>query len=189
MFRDLFSGQAGRYDRRPMIHSAETFAAREPRLDLRLSESLVRLAATARAHDLGDDWIVFGGAAMVVSGLTDWDVPDIDVLASPAAARTLIEALGGEVIEPKTAERFRSRTLARIDGTPVAVEIMVGLEVHAGEAWEPVIFHTRDLVAVAGERIPVPHIAEQAAMARRFGRAKDLVRAEALEQLIAGPVG
>ena len=45
-----------------------------------LVQSLEMLAATAEALELRNDWLVFGGAAMALSGLPDWPVPDIDVL-------------------------------------------------------------------------------------------------------------
>jgi len=148
-----------------------------------LIQSLEMLAATAEALELRNDWIVFGGAAMALSGVPDWPVPDIDVLASAETANDLIEAFGGQVITPETRDRFRSRLLARIDTTPVPIEIMVGLEVKTDDGWSPVAFRTRVDRPVQDRHIPTARIAEQAAMARRFGRPKDLQRAEALEKL------
>jgi hypothetical protein len=148
-----------------------------------LVQSLEMLAATAEALELGDDWIVFGGAAMALSGLPDWPVPDIDVLASEATADELIEAFGGQIITPPAPDRFRSARLARIDSTPVPIEIMVGLEVRSDDGWEPVAFRTRTQRPVQDRTIPTAATAEQARMARRFGRPKDLQRAEALEKL------
>lgn len=148
-----------------------------------LIQSLEMLAATAEALELRDDWIVFGGAAMALSGLTDQPVPDIDILASEQTADDLIEAFGGRIITPTTQDRFRSRLLARIDSTPVPIEIMVGLEVKTGDGWTPVAFRTRVDRPVQDRHIPTPRTPEQAAMARRFGRPKDLQRAEALDKL------
>lgn len=149
-----------------------------------LIQSFEMLAATAEALDLRNDWIVFGGAAMALSGLPDWPVPDIDVLvSSEETANDLIEAFGGQIITPKTQDRFRSRLLARIDTTPVPIEIMVGLEVKTDDSWAPVNFRTRVERPVQDRHIPTARTAEQAAMARRFGRPKDLQRAEALDKL------
>lgn len=149
-----------------------------------LIQSFEMLAATAEALDLRNDWIVFGGAAMALSGLPDWPVPDIDVLvSSEETANDLIDAFGGRIVTPPAAERFRSRLLARIDGTPVPIEIMVGLEVKTDDGWAPVNFRTRVERPVQDRHIPTARTAEQAAMARRFGRPKDLQRAEALDKL------
>jgi hypothetical protein len=152
-------------------------------LPRRLIQSLEMLAATAEALELRNDWIVFGGAAMALSGLPDWPVPDIDVLASEETANELIDAFGGHIITPKTQDRFRSRLLARIDTTPVPIEIMVRLEVKTEGGWAPVAFRTRVDRPVQDRHIPTARTAEQAAMARRFGRPKDLQRAEALDKL------
>ncbi|HEY0925866.1 hypothetical protein [Brevundimonas sp.] len=148
-----------------------------------LIQSLEMLAATAEALELRNDWIVFGGAAMALSGVADQPVPDIDVLTSQETADELIEAFGGRIVIPKTQDRFRSRLLARIDTTPVPIEIMVGLEVKTDDGWAPVAFRTRVDRPVQDRHIPTPRTAEQAAMARRFGRPKDLQRAEALDKL------
>lgn len=148
-----------------------------------LIQSLEMLAATAEALDLRNDWIVFGGAAMALSGMTDQPVPDIDILTSQETAEELIDAFGGQIITPPAADRFRSRLLARIDGTPIPIEIMVGLEVKTDDGWAPVNFRTCVDRPVQDRHIPTPRTAEQAAMARRFGRPKDLQRAEALDKL------
>ncbi|MFC7380169.1 hypothetical protein [Brevundimonas sp. GCM10030266] len=149
-----------------------------------LIQSLEMLAATAEALELRNGWLIFGGAAMALSGLPDWPVPDIDVLvSSEETANDLIEAFGGQIITPKTQDRFRSRLLARIDTTPVPIEIMVGLEVKTDDGWAPVAFRTRVDRPVQDRHIPTARTAEQAAMARRFGRPKDLQRAEALDKL------
>ena len=148
-----------------------------------LIQSLEMLAATAEALELGNDWIVFGGAAMALSGVTDQPVPDIDILTSEATANELIDAFGGRIIAPADQKHFRSRLLARIDSTPVPIEIMVGLEVKTETGWTPVAFRTRVDRPVQDRHIPTARTAEQARMARRFGRPKDLQRAEALEKL------
>ena len=150
-----------------------------------LIQSLEMLAATAEALELGQDWIVFGGAAMAVSGLSDWPVPDIDVLASRDVAEDLIEAFGGRIVAPKDQAQFRSALLARIDTTPVPIEIMVDLEVMTDDGWRPVRFRTRQDRAVGERFVPTAQVSEQAQMARRFGRPKDILRADALEKLSA----
>src|SRR5690606_34193674 len=58
-----------------------------------LAGALDELARAAAEAELRDPWWVFGGAAMALVGLSDWRVPDIDVLASPGDVRRLAEAL------------------------------------------------------------------------------------------------
>lgn len=147
------------------------------------------LAATfdivaSAARDLQDPWWVFGGAAMVLAGLEDWHVPDVDVLASPRDARRLIEALYGEIVADPGEGMFRSQVFGRILTTPVPVEVMANMDVRGGGEWTPVNFHTRQAVVLDDHTIFTPTIVEQIETCRLFGRPKDLQRAERLETLI-----
>jgi hypothetical protein len=151
-----------------------------------LADALDALARAAEGAGLVDPWWVFGGAAMALLGLTDWRVPDIDVLASPGDARRLAAALDAGVVTDPGEGQFRSRVYARTEGRAVPIEIMAGLEVRTGPDWRPVRFDTRLPVAVPGGLLHIPALAEQVATARLFGRPKDLARADALEGL--GPV-
>ena len=148
-----------------------------------LGTTLETLAEKAAEADLRDPWWVFGGAAMALVGLTDWRVPDIDVLTSPDDARRLAVALGASVVDDPGEGQFRSRVYARASGLPVPIEIMAELEVRTGAEWRPVRFGTRLPVAAGRHLVHIPARHEQIVMARQFGRPKDLVRAEALERL------
>ena len=148
-----------------------------------LATALADLAEAAAAADLRDPWWVFGGAAMALLGLTDWRVPDIDVLASPSDARRLAAALDARIVMDPGEGQFRSRVYARTDGRSVPIEVMADLEVRTGADWRPVQFETRLPVATNGGRLYIPALAEQIATARLFGRPKDLARADALERL------
>ena len=151
-----------------------------------LPESLtatLELVADA-ATELQDPWWVFGGAAMALAGLEDHHVPDVDVMASPRDARRLIAALDG-VVSPDPGEGlFRSRVFGQILTTPVPIDIMAEMDVRSGGDWSPVRFDTRMPVAVGDWAVFTPSVAEQIAVARLFGRPKDLQRAELLEKLI-----
>jgi hypothetical protein len=153
-----------------------------------LPESLtatLELVADA-ATELQDPWWVFGGAAMALAGLEDHHVPDVDVMASPRDARRLIAALDGVVTPDPGEGLFRSRVFGQILTTPVPIDIMAEMDVRSGGDWSPVRFETRMPVAVGdGDgAVFIPSIAEQIAVARQFGRPKDLQRAEMLEKLI-----
>ena len=150
-----------------------------------LAVALDVLAGAVVEADLRDPWWVFGGAAMALLGLTDWRVPDIDVLSSPGDARRLAAALDARIVTDPGEGQFRSRVYARTEGRAVAIEIMAGLEVRTGPDWRPVRFETRIPVATGGRPLYIPVLAEQIAMARLFGRPKDLARADALQRLNA----
>ena len=148
-----------------------------------LAAALDALAGAAADADLRDPWWVFGGAAMALLGLTDWRVPDIDVLTSPGDARRLAAALDARVVTDPGEGQFRSRVYARAEGRSVPIEIMAELEVRTGADWRPVRFDTRLPMTVPGGLLHIPALAEQIATARLFGRPKDLARADALERL------
>ena len=135
------------------------------------------------ARELQDPWWVFGGAAMMLSGLRDWRAPDIDIMCSPRDARRLIEGLHGQVVEDPGEGLFRSQVFGQILTTPVPLDVMAAMDVRAGGEWTPVCFSTRVPVAVDDFTVFMPSIAEQIETCRLFGRPKDLQRAEMLERL------
>lgn len=147
-----------------------------------LTATLERVAEAAA--DLQDPWWVFGGAAMALAGLEDHHVPDVDVMASPRDARRLIAALDGVVTPDPGEGLFRSRVFGQILTTPVPIDIMAEMDVRSGGDWSPVRFETRMPVTVGDGLVFTPSITEQIAVARLFGRPKDLQRAELLEKLI-----
>lgn len=147
-----------------------------------LSAALDILASASSV--MQDPWWVFGGAAMVLAGLTDWRVPDVDVLCSVRDAKALIDALHGEVTPDPGEGMFRSRVFGQILTTPVPVEVMADFEARNGGEWTPVTFNSRIPVAVDGGRIYIPSVAEQIETCKLFGRPKDLQRAEQLQRLL-----
>ena len=68
--------------------------------------------------------------------------------------------------------------------TPVPIDVMAEMDVRSGADWYPVLFETRQPVDVDGFVLHMPTVREQIAVARLFGRSKDLQRAERLETLI-----
>ena len=100
-------------------------------------------------------------------------------------ARRLAAALDARIVTDPGEGQFRSRVYARTEGRAVPIEIMAGLEVRTGPDWRPVRVETRIPVATGGRPLYIPVLAEQIAMARLFGRPKDLARADALQRLNA----
>jgi len=147
-----------------------------------LASALDILASAAT--ELEDPWWVFGGAAMALSGLTEWRVPDVDVICSQRDAKKLIRGLYGEVSPDPGEGLFRSRVYGQIMTTPVPIEVMAEMEVRTGGDWHMVTFESRIPVAVDGGRLYIPSIAEQIETCKLFGRPKDLQRAEQLQRLL-----
>ena len=148
-----------------------------------LQDGLIAVGEAAR--DLREPWWIFGGAAMALYGLTDLHVPDIDVLCAPRDARTLLAALGGEVIADPGEGLFRSSVFGRAPDQPTLVEVMADLETRDGGDWVEVVFASRRRVFVEDTPLFVPDIRDHIALYRLFGRPKDLARVEQLERLIA----
>ena len=134
------------------------------------------------AAELADPWWILGGTAAALLGVRGGAPADVDVLASPADGRRLLDRMGG-VVEARAHPRFRSELFGRIERTPLGVDVMSGFEVKTGEGWSPVLPQTRRLISWARYTLAVPCPAEQAAIFRLIGRAKDLRRAALLEAL------
>jgi hypothetical protein len=80
-------------------------------------------------------------------------------------------------------DRIRSEIWARWTAPPIAVDLMAGLQVRAGERWTRVAPGTRQAITVDGRTLYVPARPELIDILRLFGRPKDLERAEGLARL------
>ena len=132
---------------------------------------------------LGEPWVVFGSAALMIRGLEAAAIPDLDILTTEAGAAKLeMFWIGWRMAgyTPNPADPFRSR-FSRYCAPEGMVEVMGGLKHRAGDDWTPVTVAATDLVAFAGGTWPVAMAAEQVRILRLFGRPKDLVRAQRLE--------
>ena len=126
-----------------------------------------------------DPWWIIGSAAVVLLGGAT-SVADIDLLTSECDAEALVRRLRLQVAAPDRHPRFRSRLFARWPRPDRAVEIMGGMMVAAGPAWEPLLPRTRQACVVAGSTLYVPERGEMVAILTRFGRDKDMARAHVL---------
>ena len=148
-----------------------------------LQDGLIAVGEAARA--LKAPWWVFGGAAMALYGLEEIHVPDIDVMCSPRDARTLLNALGGEVVVDPGEGLFRSAVFGRAPDQLIMIEVMADLVVRDGAEWRPAGFTSRRQVFIDDTPLFIPDVRDHIALYRLFGRPKDLVRVEQLERLIA----
>ena len=146
-----------------------------------LAETLECIAADLQA--LTEPWWLIGSAAMVLMGLDLAAIDDVDILTTPAGARTLAARWGIAASTPGSSERFDSELFFQRSDTPLAVEVMAGFRVKALGAWVPVAPKTR--VALPGPGGPwfAPSRGELLHILALFGRAQDLERAALLSAL------
>jgi hypothetical protein len=149
-------------------------------LDPDLSEAFVALAAQMR-HAAAPWWIV-GSAAVVLHG-AQTAVADIDLLLDATDACAVLGAAGIAGRRGSGSRQFRSAVFGTVHAATFPVDVMGGLTIRASKGWRPVRLRTREPVMVAGATIWVPARIELIALLHRFGREKDLARADLLEAL------
>lgn len=137
-------------------------------------EQAASLLATAR-----DPWWVIGSAAVALHGADPGRVADVDILTSADDAERLLRTAGATRDRSAPRTHFRS-VYGRLASSGLAIEIMGGLEVLAGDAWVAVRPRTRVAVAVGSSVVFIPDRQELVAILQRFGRPKDLARAALL---------
>ncbi len=131
-----------------------------------------------------EPWCVIGSAGARLLG-AEVDVADVDVLVSRADAAALMARWADrrdDTHVPADGGRFRSH-FARFRFPGLPVEVMGGLQLDAGEGWQPVSPDKLVLVGLQGLAVPVPSLDEQIRIFESFGRDKDRVRAAALRKL------
>lgn len=132
---------------------------------------------------LGEPWVVFGSAALMIRGLDEAAIPDLDILTTEGGAAKLERSWIGWRLagySPNPDDPFLSR-FSRYCAPEGVVEVMGSLRHRTGEAWTPVTVAATDQVAFAGRTWPVATATEQVRILRLFGRPKDLTRAARLE--------
>jgi hypothetical protein len=145
--------------------------------DPRLARTLDIVAEAAALLQQG--WWIIGSAAAFLAGLEE-PVADVDLLTSEADARRLLAAWGAEPQPPSPSPLFASTVFARVALAPLPIEVMAGTRVRG----EPLVPRTAAEVPWGDRRLYIPEIGEQIAILRRFGRDKDIRRAERLEALL-----
>jgi hypothetical protein len=146
-----------------------------------LAAALVQVAEAAAVAR--DRWWIIGSAAVALHGADVGEIGDIDLLMSRRDSARLLGSLGLAPAPGVPSARFRSAAFGRFEARGVEVEVMGGLHLADGSGWRPVRLRGRESVMVAGRLVYRPPRRELAALLRRFGRPKDLVRAAALEAL------
>lgn len=143
-----------------------------------LAESLRQLGP--RLEATGCRWTVIASAAVALHTGDAAGIGDLDVLVDADGAAAAFAALGLPLLSGKPSDRFRSRWFGRWQAPPLAVELFAGFELFAEGGWQPVRVASRQALSFAGVPAYAPAVLELADMLRRFGRPKDLARAERL---------
>ena len=145
--------------------------------DRKLSRTL---DAVAEGTDvLHEPWWIIGSTAAFLIGL-DEQPADVDLLTSAADAHRLLRHWGLEPAPPNPSPLFHSAVFAAVTIAPLPIEVMGDLRVRG----EPLVSRTRLAVPWQDRLLHVPAIGEQIAILERFGREKDLRRAERLRALL-----
>ena len=125
-------------------------------------------------------WTVISSAAVAVYTGDATGVGDVDVLVDEADAAAAFGALGLPMAPGHGTDRFRSRLFGQWQEAPLTVELFAGFELFSQGEWHEVRIETRLQALFQGVQTYVPTADELAAMLRRFGREKDLMRAALL---------
>jgi hypothetical protein len=137
---------------------------------------LVAAAMVPARHD----WWIIASAACRLHGIDPGPVRDVDVLFDVRDLKAVLGPLGLVPTEGQSDGRFRSRYFVSWERPPLVVELFADFELCEGGAWNPIRLATREWRTVGGAQLPIPSRAELAGLLRRFGRPKDLARAELL---------
>lgn len=133
------------------------------------------------------DWWIIASAACQLHGIEPGPVRDVDVLFDVRDVSAVLEPLGLVPTEGQSDGRFRSRYFVSWDQAPLTVELFADFELGEGGAWNAIRPATREWRTLGSARLPVPSRAELAGLLRRFGRPKDLARAELLSPSAQSP--
>lgn len=142
------------------------------------TDTLERMAACL--HQLDEEWMVFGGAALALHGIATHPLKDIDVVLTDAADLALNRIFSWENHADANSDRFRSVFLFRPDFGAVPVELLGGLRVKKDEEWIPIECSDMVSVVVGAQSVFIPIRDRLAKIFQLCGREKDLQRATLL---------
>lgn len=146
-----------------------------------MTDQEIFLDVVARcASELGsisDDWMLFGGAAMVLHGLSGPIVSDIDIVTSTDTAAQLAEKYALPDQSNSASKLFRSDVFVRPDFGPIPVEVMGGFEIYRDGLWVPVTAAQFQKVSISGQTVNLASRHRLKEIFELCGREKDLTRA------------
>ena len=111
---------------------------------------------------------------------------DVDLMMSVEDARQLLRDRGLADDSRDQHENFRSEVFGRLTDKALPIDVMGGFHFRRGDAWVGLCPESREAIALPFGAIFTPSFAELIEITRRFGRPKDLVRVQIMEDLRAG---
>ncbi len=138
---------------------------------------------------LNGDFYIYGGAALVLSGIDIGETGDIDILTTSAHSDLLKTVWADKLIAvagKKESELFRS-AFAQYRFLDMMVEVSGDLEICKDNVWQPVLIHQYDTIQIGDLPVKVPTVEEQIRLLRLFGRTKDLQRLTLIENFRIPP--
>ena len=127
-------------------------------------------------------WMVVGGAAMVLHGLEQGPVADIDIILPAVDAGELADRYCWQNHADTRSARFRSELRLQPELGPVPVDLLGGFRIRGGDGWVSVQPGETRRVRVGAQPVFLPTLPRLAHLFWLCGREKDLRRAA----LIAG---
>ena len=162
----------------------EMHPARPPSLSPALAETLeVVVTATGAARD---PWWIIGSAAMALHGAERVDPADVDLMMSPEDARRLLRDRGMADDSRDKHESFRSHVFGRLTDEALPIDVMGGFHFRRGGEWVGLCPESREAIALPFGAIFAPSLTELIEITRGFGRPKDLLRVQIMEDLRGG---
>lgn len=154
-----------------------------PSSPLSLTLQMVAEAMSPARHD----WWIIAGAACALHGADPRQVGDVDVLIDERDVEAVLARLGLVPARGSSDGQFRSRCFVSWQGAPLNVEFFAGFELCERGEWSAVRLKTRELLPCGQALLPVPSRSELAGLLLRFGRPKDLERAQRLSPSAPSP--
>lgn len=130
-----------------------------------------------------DPWCIFGGASMVLRGLENGPIRDVDVLVSLHDARAIMDRLALPNLAAGGTSLFRSKVLLHADFGPLPVEIMADMQICHDGQWHAVTPGEPDMIRFGGINIPIARILDQMRISHLSGREKDVRRGKLLREM------
>lgn len=144
------------------------------------ADTLSRAAALLNARRM--PWMLMGGSAMMLYGVEEGQVDDIDIVLHSSDAERIAQNLSIANHADRGSERFRSTHLLHPDLGPVTVELMAGFAIHADGVWHDIKPEAQVIGQIGGQDIHLPSLTRLAEIFRLCGRDKDMRRAALIDQ-------
>ncbi|MFN2101131.1 1-acyl-sn-glycerol-3-phosphate acyltransferase [Altererythrobacter sp. MF3-039] len=130
-----------------------------------------------------DDWWVIGSAAAFLHGADAGTIADVDVIVGQSDFERLARHPHFQRYEDIDRTHFSSTAIGKWTNAPMSIEVMCELHVRQDDQWHQVVFESRQRVEHSGQVLYVPERLELIRLFERFGRQKDVERAQALRKI------